>query len=99
MQALSIWLQMDRLEAVQSGLLVIRQRMSERKKPVTAAELEQEFDKQMRLLANAADAAIDKTLHSDALAPSVRAFLTEGLAERMAAYAARRAANNSAPKA
>jgi hypothetical protein len=97
MQVISIWQQIDRLEATQSGLRSILQRLSERKKPLTAQELEREFERQMRLIANANDAAIDARLQDETLPPALREYLTEVRDERLREQATKREAKDSIP--
>lgn len=99
MQAISIWQQIDRLEATQSGLRAILQRLSERKKPLTAPELNRELERQMRLIANTTDAAIDARLQDETLPPALREYLTTARDERLSEQAVKRAANSSPPGA
>ena len=88
-QSLSIWQQIDRLQATQSGLRALIQRVTDRKAflehgqfDASSQEMREEFDKQLRLLDNATVRAISTRLQRKNLSTNERAFLTEVIAEQ-----------------
>jgi hypothetical protein len=86
------WL--DELQAVQSGLRALIQRVAGRKAFVqhgkfdaSPQEMRLEFAKQLRLLDNAAIRSIHARLQRNDLSPDARAFMSEVLTEALAARA------------
>ena len=92
-QCISIWQQIDELQATQSGLRALIQRVSGRKAfqrgkfDASPQEMRQEFAKQLRLLDHAAIRAIDERLQRKDLSPDARAFMHEVLTEALTARA------------
>ena len=89
-QCISIWHQIDELQAVQSGLRALIQRVAGRKAfqrgkfDASPQEMRLEFAKQLRLLDHAGIRAIHARLQRDDLSPDARAFMSEVLAETLA---------------
>jgi hypothetical protein len=96
-QCISIWHQIDELQAVQSGLRALIQRVTGRKAFVqhgkfdaSPQEMRLEFAKQLRLLDNAGIRSIHARLQRNDLSPYARAFMRfmqEVLTETLAARA------------
>lgn len=92
-QFMAIGQQINDLQAVQSGLRVLAERVSQRKAfrlgkfPASKQEMFEEFDKQFRLLHNATTVAIDTRLQRTDLSTDQRAFLNEVRYEILAARA------------
>ena len=90
-QCISIWQQIDELQAVQSGLRALFQRVSERKAfqlgkfDASPQEMRDEFAKQLRLLDRATTDAIHTRLQSKDLPPDARELMIEVLTETLAA--------------
>ena len=92
-QCISIWHQIDELQAVQSGLRALIQRVAGRKAfqrgkfNASPHEMRDEFAKQLRLLDHEAIRAIHARLQRDDLSPDARAFMSEVITEAMTARA------------
>lgn len=88
-QSLSTWQQIDRLQATQSGLRALLQRVTDRKAflehgqfQASSQELLDEFAKQLRLLEYATTDAINTRLRRNDLPEDERSFLIEVMAEQ-----------------
>jgi hypothetical protein len=91
-QCMSIWQNINELQAVQSGFRALIARVSERKAFVEHGKFEasheeimEEFAKQLRLLDHEATRSIDERLKRKDLPPDAREILTEVLTEKLAA--------------
>ena len=91
-QCMSIWQNIDELQAVQSGFRALIARVTERKAFVehgkfdaSQEEMMEEFAKQLRLLDHEAIRAIEARLQRNDLSPDEREFLIEVRTEKLAA--------------
>ena len=85
-QTISTWIHIDQLQATQRGLLAVFRRASERQAyvrrkefNVSEAEIEQELEKQLRLIGSEAHRTVAQRLKDKNLPPELRQFMEETL--------------------